>query len=324
MKVFVSGATGFIGRVLIARLIGKGDEVIALVRKKEHNLPEKVKVVYGDILSPHSWKDSGYGCQRVYHLASMISFDPGKREQLLLINGTGTFNLLSACVQWNIEAAVVVSSASTMGLSYNKDNLLDEESFANQEIVNSNPYLESKFIEEKIAASFFANYRVVMMNPTTVYGPGDWTLNSGTLIKTVLTSRILPVPPGGSNVVDVEDVVEGIILAGEYGHSGLRYIIGNENLTFKEIFTVISDVVKNKPFLLSFPSFMRPFLSWVGGAMGSFTGSRLITSQIVNDMFCFKYYSTKRAENHLGFKPRYSFRESVERAWSFYREHGLI
>lgn len=324
MKVFVTGATGFIGRVLVQKLISRGDEVIALVRQAGHNLPKEVRLIYGDILSPDSFKDAGYGCNRVYHLAAMISFDPRKREQLLLVNGAGTANILKASLRWNIESTVVVSSACTIGLSYQKENLLNEESLLDARIVKSNPYLESKLAAEKVALNFSSQQKVIIINPTTVYGPGDWTLNSGTLIKMIATSRILPIPLGGSNVVDVEDVVEGIILAGEKGKSGCRYIIGGQNLTFKEIFSVISDVAGNKPFFLPIPPLMRFPLSFSAGLIGRFINNRFLTPQVINDLFYFKYYSTKRAESQLGFQARYCFRESIERAWAFYKENSLI
>lgn len=324
MKVFVTGATGFIGRFLIQRLINEGKDVIALVRNQKHNLPKVVEAVYGDILFPDSLGNSGYGCHRLYHLAGMISFDPRKRKQLLLVNGTGTSNILSASLRWDIETTVVVSSACTMGLSSRSEDLLNEESLSDRITISSNPYLESKLAAEKTALIFSAHQRVVIVNPTTVYGPGDWTLNSGTLVKKIATSCILPVPSGGSNVVDIEDVVEGIILAGEKGKSGFRYIIGGQNLTFKEIFSVISDVVGNKPFFVPIPSLMRFPLSFTAGLIGRFTDSRFLTPQLINDMFSFKYYSTKLAESQLGFKAHYCFRESIERGWAFYQGNGLI
>lgn len=324
MKVFITGATGFIGRNLIRKLIGRGDEVVALVRRPDHRLPPEVKTICGDILSVESWKDSVKGCRRLYHLAAIVSFDPAKRKQLLSINGQGTYNVLEAASQTGIESSVVVSSACTMGLSYKKDTLLDEDSPLDEKLVKDNPYLESKLAAEKAALGFSARHKVVVVNPTTVYGPGDWTLNSGTLIKKIATSRILPVPAGGGNVVDVEDVAEGIFLAGEHGLTANRYIIGGENLSFKEIFTVISDVVRNKPFFIPVPSSMRLPLSLAIGAIGSFINSRFLTRQIVSDTFFFKYYSLKKAQSQLEFKARYSFYESIARAWSFYRENGLM
>lgn len=324
MKVFVTGATGFIGRALIKRLIAEGNEVIALVRKRDHNLPKDVHVIYGDILYPDSFSNAGFGCHRLYHLAAMISFDQRKRKELLLVNGIGNSNILSASLRWNIESTVVVSSACTMGLSYRKEHLLNEESPLDDRIIKNNPYLESKLAAERVALNASSYAKVVIVNPTTIYGPGDWAMNSGTLIKKIAISRFLPVPPGGSNVVDIEDVVEGIILSGEKGVSGRRYIIGGQNLTFREIFTQILEVTGRKSLLISVsPLFRRP-LSLMADIIGKLTNSRFITSQIIEDMFAYKYYSTKLAASQLGFKAGYTFAQSIERAWPFYLKNNLI
>jgi dihydroflavonol-4-reductase len=324
LKVFVTGATGFIGRALVKKLIEEKHDIVALARRPSHNLPSCIQVVYGDIADPASFADSLKDCRRFYHLAAMISFDPHRRNQLLMTNGKGTENVLSAASRSGIDAAVVVSSACTMGLALTKDDLLDEGSHPDQATINNNPYLESKLASEKAALDFSKRFKVVIVNPTTVYGPGDFTLNSGALIKMIATSFIAPVPPGGSNVIDVSDVVNGIILAGEHGKTGSRYILGAHNLLFKEIFLAISGVVRKRPVFLPVPSGLRRPFSIMAGAMGKLKGDRFLTSQIINDLFLFKYYSIKKAAKELDFEPRYSFRGSIERAWAFYQQNNLI
>ena len=164
---------------------------------------------------------------------------------------------------------------------------------------------------------------VVIVNPTTVYGPGDWSLNSGTLVLQVAHSRVLPVPPGGSNVVDVDDVVSGILAAGEGGQSGRRYVLGGANLTFGAIVSTIAGVVGRRPLRVPLPRWMRgpmAAVAWLGSRLA---GGRFLTPQIISDLFAFKYYSSARAREELGWEAHCPFREAVERAWVFYREAGL-
>lgn len=324
MKVFVTGATGFIGKRLVDKLIKNGDEVIALVRNQKHNLPNEVKVIYGDIIEMDSFKYAGAGCSRLYHLAAMITFDPKRRDELLRINGQGTLNILSAAKYWDIDRTVIISSACTMGLSYKKEQILNETNQPNSELIANNPYMESKLLAERYAIESTKNQTVVVVNPTTVYGPGDWTLNSGTLILKISKSKVIPVPSGGSNVIDVDDVVEGIIAAGERGKSGSRYILGGENLSFKEIFSEIADVVDCNPLFVRLPHFMRIPMSVSVGVLGKITQNRFLTSQIIGDMFAYKFYSNKLAKEKLGWVPRYTFKESIERAIEFYRREGLL
>lgn len=324
MKAFVTGATGFIGRRLVERLHNEGTEVIALVRSEKHNLPKEVRTVRGDILLPDSLKDSGKGCDRLYHLAAMITFDPRQKDKLLRVNGQGTANILAVARRWNIERTVVVSSACTIGLSYTQNHELDEDSSLEERLAKHNPYLASKLLAEQEAVNVSKEHKVVIVNPTTVYGPGDWTLNSGTLVLKIATSGVLPVPPGGSNVVDVDDVVTGILAAGEHGQSGRRYILGGENLSFHQLFSTIATVVDHRPLLIPVSSRMRRPMAGAAWIAGRLTGSRFLTPQIVGDMFAFKYYSNRRAQQELGWMPQYTFQESMERAWEFYRREGLV
>ncbi|MBI4025878.1 MAG: NAD-dependent epimerase/dehydratase family protein [Verrucomicrobia bacterium] len=322
MKAYVTGATGFIGRRLVEKLRKDGATVIALVRNNRHGLPDGVQTVLGDILEPDSLRESGLGCDRLYHLAALITFDPRRREELLRVNRDGTVNMLSAARRWNVARTVVVSSACTVGLSHAKHHVLDEDSLLADELTD-NPYLESKLAAERAAVMVAGEQMATVVNPTTVFGPGDRTLNSGTLVLKVARSRILPVPPGGSNVVDVDDVGEGILAAGERGQSGRRYILGGENLTFAQIFDIVGRVVGNRPITIPVPGWMRMPMAGAARAAGWICSSRFLTPEIINGVFAYKCYSSRRAQEELSWSPRHSFRESVERAWAFYRQEGF-
>lgn len=324
MKVLVTGATGFIGRRLVERLQKDGAEVIALARDSLHGLPAGVRPVYGDILSPESLGDHGQGCDRLFHLAALITFDPQKRGDLIKVNAEGTAIILEAARRWKIRRSVVLSSACTIGLSYSPHRLLAEDAPLEDKLLEANPYMESKVLAEIEAFKAAGEQEVVVVNPTTVYGPGDWRLNSGTLVLMIAGSRVLPIPPGGSNVVDVDDVVEGILAAGERGETGRRYILGGENLTFPQIFRIIAEAVGRSPVRIPIPGWMRKPLAAASGLAGRVLGGRFLTPQIVSDLFAFKFYSSARAQRELGWSPRYTFQESVQRAWAFYCQEGLV
>jgi dihydroflavonol-4-reductase len=323
MKVLVTGATGFIGRRLVDRLVRDGDEVIALVRSEEHGLPDAVTVVHGDLMAPESLESVGVGCDLLFHLAAMITFDTAKRDQLVAVNGVGTANVLEAAQRLGIERSVVVSSACTLGLSVSPEITLDEDAPVVAKLAEANPYMAGKIAAESAAALASQTQDVVIVNPTTVYGPGDWSLNSGTLVKQVAGAGVMPVPPGGSNVVDVDDVVEGMLAAAEHGRSGRRYVLGGQNLLFSEIFSAIAEAVDHTPLWIRLPKLMRSPMAAAAWVAGRLTGSRFLTPQIVGDLFSFKYYSSDRAARELHWTPRYRFSESAERAWAFYKEHGL-
>lgn len=324
MRAFVTGGTGFIGRRLIRRLLADGVEVVALSRPGSSGLPRGASAIRGDLCDPRPWEQVLQDCDRLYHLAALITFDPKRRDELMEINAVGTQKVLEAAGRGSVKRAVIASSACTLGTSRTEHQLLDECGIPCREEVRGNPYLSSKLRAELIARAATRSRPVVIVNPTTVYGPGDRTLNSGTLIRSVARSGFLPVPPGGSNVVDVDDVVDGVLLAAERGIGGRRYILGGENLRFDAIMEGIAAVVGNRPRLLPVPSFMRIPFRWTMRAAKSFNTGRFLTPQVLSDLFRFKFYDTRRARDELDWRPRFTFRQSVERAWSYYQKEGLI
>ena len=319
----MTGATGFIGEAVLRFLLEEKHQVTVASRKKDANLPAGVKIVAGDISSPETFADAGKGADLLIHLAALITFDPLKTAELMKINGEGTVGILNAAKKWGIPNAVVASSACTIGIS-NSPVPLDERNVPATELVDRNPYMKSKLECEKAAIAATDWMRVVIVNPTTVYGAGDRSLNSGSIIGQVAKSKIIPVPPGGSNVVDVEDVAEGIILAAEKGKSGERYILGGHNLSFSQIFSTIAEAVSAKPFMIPLPGIAKIPMSLAAFFAGKITGNRFITPQIIGDLFSYKYFSSEKAKRDLGWKAQKSFSRSVSSAWKFYKENGII
>ena len=184
--------------------------------------------------------------------------------------------------------------------------------------------MKSKVAAEESAVKASLHQQVVIVNPTTVYGTGDATLNSGTLIKRIDQSKILPVPPGGGNVIDISDVVEGIIQASILGKSGQKYILSGSNLSFSSLFSIISDATAKKPFFIPLYKWMRPLFSTAVVILGKVTGNRFFTRQIADDMFSYKFYSNLFARQELNWEPKCPFPESVKQALEFYKKKGLI
>lgn len=324
MKIFVTGATGYIGRRLSEKLVAMGHHVYALVRNNNHGLPSSILTQRGDLFEANTLRRALSGCDRLYHLAALIQFKPSSSQALLRVNRDGTQAVLTAARDVGVERTVVVSSASTVGISDRADLFLDEGTGFEKKWAVRNPYLQSKKQAELLTFEMAAaGQAITVVNPTTVYGPGDYSLNSGTLIHTVAGARVVPIPPGGSNVVDVDDVVAGILAAGEHGRPGRRYILGGENLTFARICKTIAQVLDHHPVFLPIPMGLRKPLGAIGAVTGQITGSRFLTRQIVSDLFAFKFYNCERAKMELGWVPHYTFEDSVKRAWDFYQKEQI-
>jgi dihydroflavonol-4-reductase len=335
MRAFVTGASGFIGRRLVQRLVRSGADVTALMRRVCHcsassastaGRPANVTVARGALEDgPEKLAEAMAGHDVVFHLAALVSFNPRQLPELLRVNGDGTQAVLSAAGKASVGRTVVVSSACTIGLSCEPDRVLDEETPFDPRLETRNPYLRSKRLAEAHAVeAAHAGQWVTTVNPTTVYGSGDHSVNSGSLVRQVAQARALPVPPGGSNVVDIDDVVAGILAAAQRGRSGARYILGGENLGFGEIIDRIVSVVGRRPLLIPLPSVARLPMAAAAWFVHRLTGSRLITPQIIADTFAYKYYSSRRAESELGWRAERDFTSTLSAAWAYYQREGLI
>ncbi len=326
MRALVTGATGFIGRRLIGELLRAGDSVTALVRSEAQDLP------IGVATRPASMEDGVEHlttCMRghdiVYHLAARVSFNPAESAELLRVNAEGTRRILAAACQAGVRRSVIVSSACTMGISHDPSVVLDEDSPLDPLLVRRNPYLASKLAAERHALEAVDRGQwVTIVNPTTVFGTGDRSLNSGTLVRQVAQARIIPVPSGGSNVIDIDDVVAGIRAAARRGRAGVRYILGGANLRFREIIEHIAHVIERRPIIVPMPAAARRPMMAAAWLIQWITGSRLLTPQIVGDTFSYKFYSCRRAELELSWRARRSFTATLADAWEYYLREGLI
>ncbi|MHC1712833.1 MAG: NAD-dependent epimerase/dehydratase family protein [Solidesulfovibrio sp.] len=323
-RALVTGATGFIGQALCRRLLEEGTEVTAVSRGVGRQALPGARKINLDVTIATDLPLAAAPYDEIYHLAATVSFDPTKSAILRSVNAGGTGNLLNAAREWGAGRVVVVSSACTIGLSYDPGMVLDETSVPDQALLNRNAYMASKLEAEVMALEAARlGQDVVVVNPTTVYGAGDYSLNSGTLVLSVAKSKAVPVPPGGSNVTGVSDTVEGMLAAARKGLIGERYILGGCNLRFAEIIEAVIQAVGRRPILVPLPRAARPLMSLAARAVGTFTRSRFITPQIIEDLFSFKYYSGAKAMRELGFTPKQSFTDVLAEAWAFYRREGV-
>lgn len=247
MQIFVSGATGFIGSRLVKRLAGQGMVVHALYRSELkadllRNIPG-VELSKGDILDAHSLQKAMEGCQAAYHTAAFAgawSKDPGK---IFRINVDGALNVVKSARDCGVKRVVVTSTAGILGPS--EKEAVHESTPAPESFFT--PYETSKHRMEQELLDLEPDLpEIVIVNPTRVFGPGLLS-ESNSLTKMIglyMKGRWRFMPGDGNssgNYVYVEDVVTGHILAMERGKPGERYVLGGENLTYKQLFQRIRE-----------------------------------------------------------------------------------
>ncbi len=242
MRALVTGAAGFIGGHVVAALADEGAEVRAFDRSPSAAgaFPDSVEFVRGDVLDFDAVRAAVEGCDAVFHLAAVYSYARGDAALMRVVNVGGTRTVLDAALRGQRRRIVHTSSCATCGPVRGR-SASERDLPARREL--RVPYRRTKLDAELLvlrAAREGADVTVV--NPTVPVGPGD--------VRPTPTGKMVDDVARGSaraylahsalNVVGVEDVAHGHLLAFDRGHAGERYLIGGENLTVKEVFAVIA------------------------------------------------------------------------------------
>ena len=327
MKVLVTGATGFIGGNLARELWRRGDDVQALVRPGSSRLTIEdtgIIPVEGDILDRHSVDRAVRGCEAVFHAAAEYTFWSSNPAGVLQTNVEGTRNVLEAAQQAGVSRTVYTSTVGTVGLP--KEGLGDEETPLDPKSLHGN-YKRSKLrAEQEALALAAAGMPVVVVNPTAPVGQWDVKPTpTGKMILDFLRQKIPVYLKTGMNLVDVADVVEGHILALEKGKSGERYILGNQNVSLKEIFDILSSLTG-----LPAPRIKAPYWLVVGvGYADRFVEATLLHREPaipVEGVLAAKtpaYVNCEKAVRELG-QPQHPIENALLRAANWFADNGYL
>ena len=238
MRIFVTGATGFVGSHVARVLADHGAELRLLVRKNSdlRNIAElKADHAIGDLRDAVSIEKAMSGCEVVFHVAADYRLWVRDPEEMYRSNVDGTRGLLEAARKNGVRRVVYTSSVATMGFTSN-GHLADERSPVSLASMIG-PYKRSKFMAEEVAIEAERNgMDVVIVNPTTPVGEQDIKPTpTGRIVVDFLKRKFPAYVDTGLNLVDVRECALGHIAALEKARSGERYILGGENLTLKQI-----------------------------------------------------------------------------------------
>lgn len=325
MKTLVTGPTGLIGSAVVRRLLARGREVRCLVEPGalRTNLEGlEVEIVEGDINDRAGVGRALEGCDRLYHLAAIYKLWVPDAKVIYEVNVEGTKTVLFAAMKAELDKVVYTSSIAAVGQPQG-DNLADESTEFNL-WRDSEHYVRSKWLGERDALRFASEgVPVVVVNPAFVFGERDIAPTpTGQLIVDCLKGGMPGYPDGGFNVVDVDDVAEGHVLAEEKGKVGERYILGNHNVTYREFFEAVSEVAGIKPVTRKLPTRLFWSLAWAFERYADYTqkppqmtykGARYATRRL--------WFDCRKAHQELGM-PRTPMRDTIEKAVAWFRANG--
>jgi dihydroflavonol-4-reductase len=240
MTTLVTGATGFVGSSVVKALLARGEPVRVLIRagSNRHNLRDlRVETVEGDLEQPSTLRRVVAGCRSLYHVAADYRLWAPRPGVMYRVNVDGTRALLRAAADAGVERIVYTSSVATLGLD--AGGPADETTPATIDDMIGH-YKRSKYLAEQAVHDLIEREGVaaVIVNPSAPIGPGDIRPTpTGRVVLDAAKGRIPAYVDTGLNVVHVDDVAAGHLLAYARGAIGQRYILGRQNLTLGEILT---------------------------------------------------------------------------------------
>ncbi len=327
MFSLVTGANGFIGSHLTHFLVEQGEKVRVQVRPQSDlrslaSLP--VEWAYADLRDLNSLAPALKGVQRVYHVAADYRLWAKNPQEIYDSNVTGTRNLLAAARQAGIERFIFTSSVGTL-IPLHSKQLPDEQTQLRLEDMIGH-YKRSKFLAEREALQAAREGQcVIIVNPTTPVGPGDWKPTpTGRIILDFLNGRMPAYVDTGLNFVAVEDVAKGHWLAAERGVSGARYILGDRNLTLKQLLEILSGLSGRPMPRLRLPHAV-PYLASCADSLAARILGRppRIPLESVRLARHKMFVDSSKARRELGFEPG-QLEAALERAVHWYSENGYL
>ena len=327
MGTLITGATGFVG-LHVTRLLAEQTKAIRVLvrptseRRFIQDLP--VEFVEGDLRDRPSLAKALDGITHVFHVAAdyrLWSKNPG---ELYENNVQGTRNLIEAAHNAGIERFIYTSTVGTVAVP-GWHGLPDERTLATVSDMIGD-YKKSKLLaEQEVLDAAARRFPAVIVNPTTPVGPCDWKPTpTGRLIVDFARGRVFAAPPpGGTNLVAVEDVARAHVLALERGRPGERYLIGGDNLSLDQVWQLLAEVTGRPAPRWRIPYALAVLMGWIDEGRCRIQpraqprvpleGVRMSVQQM--------YVDSSKARTELGYQPG-PIRDGLKRAVAWYRAHG--
>ena len=329
MTTLVTGANGFLGSAVVRRLLEAGHAVRAMVlprsdRRNLQGLP--VELVEADLRDQATLEKAVAGCQGLFHVAADYRLWARDHEELYATNVGGTVNMIRAAADAGVERMVYTSSVATLG-THDDDTPADEGTVATiGDMVGH--YKRSKFFAEAEVRRMTDEeiLPLVIVNPSTPVGPRDVRPTpTGRLILDAAAGRMPAYVDTGLNIVHVDDVADGHLLAYERGRRGERYILGGENLSLYHVLCEVARMTDRQPPRVRLPYAVALAVAWASETLArahllqdpiaTLAGVRMSRHRM--------YFSSDKARQELGYESGPAWR-GIEDAIAWFRAEGYL
>lgn len=327
VTILVTGASGFVGSAVLRRLLAEGHRVRVLVRAggDRRNLEGlDVELAVGDLNHPESLRDAVAGAKALFHVAADYRLWVRRPEEIYRANVEGTAALMRAAARAGVERVVYTSSVATLGLHADGASADEDTPSALTDMIGH--YKRSKFLAEdearKVARE--TGLPIVIVNPSTPIGPRDVKPTpTGRMVAQAASGKIPAFLDTGLNVVHVDDVAEGHLLAYARGRPGERYILGGENMSLSQILAEIAMLTGRRPPRIRLRHGMVMPVAYAAETWTRLAGGAepMVTRDGIRMARKWMYFSTAKAERELGYTHRPAI-EALRDAVAWFRAHG--
>lgn len=327
MKVLVTGASGFVGTWMTKKLLDRGHNVRVITRSGRVDFAydsSKIEVMRGDVTNLESLQRATLDIDTVFHLAGVVGYSRAAREEMYKTNVLGTENVISAVEKAKCRRLVHMSSVVAVGANFTDGPPLNENSEFNIHHLDLG-YFETKHEGEKLVREAVKQNRIdaVILNPSTIYGPGDAKKGSRSTQVKVARGKFPFYTSGGVNIIHIEDAVNAIYRAWEVGRTGERYILAGENIRIKELFQLIADAAQVSAPKIYLPNAVVLSLGRIGDFLEKIGRKGPINTENAWASILYHWFDSSKAQKELGLNTRPA-KEAIGESVQWMKDNQVI
>jgi dihydroflavonol-4-reductase len=328
MKILVTGPDGVLGSNLVRELLKRNYEVcVLLLEGTKSPTLEGLPIIsfYGNILTPESLDEAFQNQDVVIHCAAATNVYPARNEFVNKVNIEGSKNIAEACLKYNIKRLIYVGTANSFSFGTTKEKPgVEDTPYAS--IKYGLDYMDSKRYAQEVILEAVEKRGLpaVIVNPTFMIGPYDSKPSSGQMILALHQGKVPGYTSGGKNYVAVKDVAVAISNAIEKGRIGECYILGNENLTYKEAFDKLANAIGAKPPKRKLGDAIVKSYGAINSILAKiFKFNPAVTKELAIISCDHHYYSVEKARKELDL-PQTPVETAVKECFEWFKENGYL
>ncbi|MCU0348327.1 MAG: NAD-dependent epimerase/dehydratase family protein [Saprospiraceae bacterium] len=327
MKILVTGADGFVGSNLVRELLKRNHEIVAFIQRGLQpvtlaGLP--ISFREGDLLDPDSIRAAMQGCEGLVHSAAHLGVWPYYSEIQRKVNVDGTRHVMELALELGVRRIVFVGTANSYG--YGDRNNPGTESRPYNSAHYGLGYMDTKREAQELVLKMVKERGLpaAVVNPTFMFGPYAAKTGATLMIDNILHQKLIGYTPGGRNYVAVKDVCVGIANALERATPGSCYLLGNQNMNYREVFNLIAEVLKVPPPKLPVPGFVVLAFGVIATTLAKLRGvAPKISYRMCRISIDENFYTPEKARRELGL-PQTPIKVAIEETVEWLRGDGRI